>query len=110
MVKVAIITRTKDRPLFLARAIESVTHQTFTDFSHIIVNDGGDKAIIEAAVERAKHSTQVFHRDEASNAPDTIFNESIDRIDSEYFVIHDDDDTWHPEFLAQTVAKLDAKP
>lgn len=111
MTKVAIITRTKDRPLFLSRAFQSVSNQVWTDYVHVIVNDGGDKAQIDtllASLEPTQRDkTRVFHRDSASGAPDTIFNESIDRVDSEYFVIHDDDDTWHPEFLKNTVDYLD---
>lgn len=108
MAKVAIITRTKDRPLFLERAVASVASQTYTDFIHVIVNDGGDKESVDRIVSTIKHPVSVFYREVSSSAPDTIFNESIDRETSEYFVIHDDDDTWHPDFLAQTVAKLDA--
>lgn len=110
--KVAVITRTKDRPTFLERAIASVNAQTYRDYIHVIVNDGGNKEAVERIVTQSKNKDkiQLFHRDSASGAPDTILNESIDRIDSEYFSIHDDDDTWHSEFLSQTVTKLDEKP
>ena len=40
--RVAIITRTKDRPFLLPRAIDSVLKQTQGDWIHVIVNDGGD--------------------------------------------------------------------
>lgn len=113
MTKIAIITRTKDRPTFLRRALLSVAAQTFDDYVQVIVNDGGDTAAVQNAVdalpEAQRAKVRVFHREVASNAPDTIFNESIDRVDSEYFTIHDDDDTWHPEFLTQTVSVLDEK-
>ncbi len=111
MTKVAIITRTKDRPAFLKRALQSVARQSFTDYVHVIVNDGGDVMAVERAYEglseQSKQKVQLFHREVSSNAPDTIFNESIDRVKSEYVVIHDDDDTWHSDFLIQTVAHLD---
>lgn len=111
MTKVAIITRTKDRPIFLKRALESVGSQSYVDYIHVIVNDGGDVDTVEALYgtldDVRKQKTRVFHRQEASNAPDTIFNESIDRVDSEYVVIHDDDDTWHEDFLSRTVKHLD---
>lgn len=112
MVKVAVITRTKNRPLFLRRAIQSVAGQTFAEYVHVIVNDGGDREKIERLVdgldENVKNKIQLFHRPESSNAPDTIFNESIDRVESELVAIHDDDDTWHPEFLERTLRILDA--
>jgi len=111
MVKVAVVTRTKDRPVFLRRAIESVKDQSYHDYVHVIVNDGGDKDIVENVLaslgEDITAKIQVFHRPKASNGPDTIFNESIDRVDSEYVVIHDDDDTWHKDFLLRTVEYLD---
>lgn len=110
--KVAVITRTKDRKVFLRRAFASVGSQTFKDYIHVVVNDGGDSAIVDQMVESLpdsqKNATRVFHRTVSSNAPDTIFNESIDRISSEYVALHDDDDTWHPEFLERAVAHLDA--
>ena len=49
---VAIITRTKDRPLFLARCIESILSQDFQNWTHIIVNDGGDPANVVATTSR----------------------------------------------------------
>lgn len=111
MKNVAIITRTKDRPVFLRRAIQSVADQTYQDYIHVIVNDGGDVATFESVINSFSADIQerieVFHREEPSNAPDTIFNESIDRVDSQYFTIHDDDDTWHQDFLLQTVTRLD---
>lgn len=111
MKKVAVITRTKDRPLFLARAIQSVANQTYQDYVHVVVNDGGSKEEVESVVNEFDDPVQsrikLYHRDEASGAPDTIFNESIDRVESEYVAIHDDDDTWHPEYLARTVEVLE---
>lgn len=50
--KIAVITRTKDRPLLLARCIRTVLEQTETDWIHVIVNDGGDPAPVDAAVKR----------------------------------------------------------
>ncbi|HEX7484259.1 MAG TPA: glycosyltransferase [Candidatus Saccharimonadales bacterium] len=111
MVKIAIITRTKDRSVFLPRAIESVAKQSYLDYVHVIVNDGGDKAAVEKIVDSQKPEVQskikLFHRSQPSGAPDTIFNECIDRVDSEYVAILDDDDTWHKDFLLQTVKCLD---
>ena len=111
MTKVAIITRTKDRPVFLDRAIQSVVHQTYTDYVHVIVNDGGDISVLEAQINslpaNIKEKIRTFHRPVASGAPDTIFNESIDRVQSEYVAVHDSDDSWHPDFLKLTVERLD---
>lgn len=112
MTKIAIITRTKDRPLFLKRAITDVASQTVKDYIHVIVNDGGNVAEVQAIVDgfdkAITDKIKLFHREQASGAPDTILSESIDRVDSEYIAIHDDDDTWHPEMLERCVQHLDA--
>jgi glycosyltransferase involved in cell wall biosynthesis len=40
--RVAVITRTKNRAILLKRAIRSVLDQKYEDWTHVIVNDGGD--------------------------------------------------------------------
>ncbi len=111
MAKIAIITRTKDRPVFLRRAIKSIASQTYKDYVHVILNDGGDKKQIENLIMQleggVREKIKLFHRETPSNAPDTLFNEGIKKVASEYVAIHDDDDTWHAEFLERTVAELD---
>jgi glycosyltransferase involved in cell wall biosynthesis len=111
MVKIAIITRTKDRSVFLPRAIKSIAEQSYSDYVHVIVNDGGDEAAVEAIVAAQTPEVQskikLFHRPQPSGAPDTIFNECIDRVDSEYVAIQDDDDSWHKDFLKSVVECLD---
>lgn len=108
--KVAIITRTKDRTLLLRRAIESVHNQTMVDFIHVIINDGGDPDAVDALVE--KHATltdgrvTVIHNKE-SNGMEAATNKAIKSVDSTYIAIHDDDDTWHPEFLERMTKLLD---
>lgn len=113
MSKIAIITRTKKgRENFLFRAIESVKNQTYGNYDHIIVNDSGEPLnsdkLFKHLEDRYFKKVKIINRPKASNAPDTIFTESVDASgDSEYVVIHDDDDTWHEDFLKQTVGYLD---
>lgn len=110
-ISVAVTTRTKDRPAFLKRAIKSISEQTFKDYTHVIFNDGGNKKDIEDIVgglpKNVSSKIEVFHRSVPSGAPDYIFNEAIDMVTSKYVAIHDDDDTWHPDFLAKAVEALE---
>lgn len=110
---VAVITRTKNRPLTLKRAVESVLNQSYGDFIHVIVNDGGDSDTVEALLApylpRYDGRIIVIHHPE-SKGMEAASNAGITACDSMYVAIHDDDDSWHPEFLAKTVAYLESHP
>ena len=111
--KVAIVTRTKNRPVLLRRALRSVADQTHPDYVHIVVNDAGEQEPVEREVEQlppaAKAKVKIIHRAE-SHGMEAASNDGLRNSESEYVVIHDDDDTWAPDFLARTVASLDTDP
>jgi glycosyltransferase involved in cell wall biosynthesis len=110
---VAIIVRTKDRPEFLARALRSIAAQTLSAWECVVVNDGGDDDAVDAAVallspehrNRVKtlHHTNPRGRWVSANA-------GVLATSAALVVLHDDDDTWHPEFLSRAVEYLDANP
>ena len=108
--RVAVITRTKNRPLLLGRAIESVIHQTYQDWLMVIVNDGGEASPVDALVEKYKDQLKdrihVVHNPQ-SLGMEAASNKGIHACDSEYVIIHDDDDAWHPDFLSRTVDFLE---
>ena len=110
--KVAIITRTKNRNLLLWRALDSVCGQTFRNFVWVVVNDAGEREGVEAvAAEAAKRGVEVkvLHR-ERSVGMEAASNAGIRSCDSEYIVIHDDDDSWEPDFLKKTVEFMEREP
>jgi len=108
--RAAVVTRTKNRPLFLERAIKSVHNQTMADFVHVIINDGGDAGPVDMLVEKyadlTKGRVKVIHNAE-SKGMEAASNKAIKSVDSIYVAIHDDDDTWHPQFLQQTIDCLE---
>lgn len=105
--KLAIITRTKDRPLFLKRAIESVESQTYDDYVHVIFNDGGDKKKLEELVGGyGNPRRKVIHSPKHIGLVRAL-NQAIKAVDSKYVTILDDDDSWPPERLEKTVNYLE---
>lgn len=110
MAKVAVITRTRDRAKLLERAIQSVHSQTYEDFIHVVINDAGDKSSVEASLNKyadiIKDRVKLIHNKESAGI-EAASNKAIHSVDSKYIVIHDDDDTWHPEFLERTIEKLE---
>ncbi|PKY11616.1 hypothetical protein B1757_03510, partial [Acidithiobacillus marinus] len=107
---VAIIMRTKNRPLLLARAFASVLSQTYRNWRLCLVNDGGDAREVEELVRQylpqfgdrllLRHHERSLGMEAASNA-------GLSLTDSDYIVVHDDDDSWHPDFLEKTVGFLE---
>ncbi|CAO3363225.1 glycosyltransferase family 2 protein [Azospirillum melinis] len=107
--RVAIITRTKDRPVLLKRAADSVACQTLDSYSWVIVNDGGDLDDVLEVVNGSLVDPQkvTICANAKSLGMEAASNVGIRSSRSEYIVIHDDDDSWHPDFLKETVAFLD---
>lgn len=107
---VAVITRTKNRPLLLPRALDSVLGQKFEDWIHVVVNDGGEPGavdgLIAARAGRYAGRCHVIHNN-TSRGMEAASNQGIGAAASRYVVIHDDDDAWHPDFLCKTVAYLE---
>lgn len=112
--RVSIVMRTYERTTMLARAIASVQNQTFADWHLIIVNNGGRPGAVEDVVRVARQATaggviEVLHLGERHGMEEAS-NRGLAATKSEYFVIHDDDDSWKPGFLERAVAELDANP
>lgn len=110
---VAVITRTKNRVLLLERAVRSVLDQTFKDWQHIVVNDGGEPQSVDDLLKKYEngyggrltviHNPQSLGMEGASNA-------GIKASASKYVVIHDDDDSWEPEFLERCIREYEHCP
>ncbi len=104
--RVTIGVRTYDRPLLLARAIEDVLAQTFDDWQLTIFNNGGDDGAVESVVERFTERlagrANVINS-EARLKPGAAVNAALPEPLGDFVVVHDDDDTWDPTFLARAV-------
>ncbi|MBL0406325.1 glycosyltransferase family 2 protein [Microvirga aerilata] len=108
---VAVIMRTMDRPTFLRRALESVANQTFQDFRLVIICDGGPIAPVLDVVQASTiDQRRVVVIDNVVNGGmEAASNRAIRSSESEFIVIHDDDDSWDPRFLEKTVQFLRSK-
>lgn len=110
--RVTIVIRTKDRPQFLARALDDIAAQTFADWRIQLVNDGGAVAPVDQAVELRRDllgdRIEVTHVAGGTGSMEAAANLGAQQGAGEFVVIHDDDDTWDPDFLKETVAALDA--
>ncbi|WP_297722673.1 glycosyltransferase family 2 protein [uncultured Mobiluncus sp.] len=106
MPQVSIIIRTKDRDIFLRRALQDISRQTFTDFEVIVINDGGDETVLAATVSELLPAARIL------NNPDSVgrgkaWVQGLNAAKAPFIAVHDDDDTWAPDFLAATTQFLD---
>jgi glycosyltransferase involved in cell wall biosynthesis len=112
--QVSVVIRTKNRERLLARALDDVLDQTLPDWHLIVVNDGGRPAPVDALLSAREASMQgraeVIHVDGGTGSMEAAANLGAQRARGEFVVIHDDDDTWDPDFLRVTVDALDAEP
>jgi GT2 family glycosyltransferase len=106
---VAVIMRTKDRLLLLHRALASVALQSHPSWRLYLVNDGGDRNALEDALRVYRpvfgDRLVVIHH-ETSKGMEAASNAALARGEEDFVVIHDDDDSWHPDFLLHSVAFL----
>jgi glycosyltransferase involved in cell wall biosynthesis len=109
--RVAIVTRTKDRPLLLHRALASILCQRYRCWHLYVVNDGGDRQALETVINEYllafENRVTVLHN-EASLGMQAASNRALAVAEGDYVVVHDDDDSWHPDFLTETVGFLRA--
>jgi len=104
---VLVVTRTKNRPLLLKRALQSVQRQTFVNFMHVIVNDGGNKVEVDTLISELNDPRVVAIHHEKSLGMEAASNTGLKYTVASYAVIHDDDDSWETNFLERSVTYLD---
>jgi glycosyltransferase involved in cell wall biosynthesis len=107
---VSVVVRTRNRPEFVRRALADISAQTYADFEVVVVDDGDSGAILAEIAEDSRMPRVRLVRTDAPRGRCRAANVGIRAADGDLVVLHDDDDRWHPEFLARTVARLDADP
>lgn len=110
---VSIVLRTRNRPEFLTQALLDVGRQEFADIEVIIVNDGDDQDAVSdalSAVSEIAQKSVVVDRTGMKHGRARAANAGLRRARGEFIVLHDDDDTWAPDFLKDAVDYLRRHP
>lgn len=110
MPRVAVVIPTRNRPAFLADAIESVLAQDYQDREVLVVDDASeDPAANTRVVERFSGPVRYVRRDRRGG-PSASRNTGVRASDSEYIAFLDDDDIWLPSKLRRQVEVFDRSP
>lgn len=109
----SVLTRTKDRPDLLDRVLDNLLAQTRNDFVWIVANDGAESGRFGATIARARATgirEVISQRVSNSRGMETASNQAVAAAKTKYVTLLDDDDTWEPTFIEETLAFLDAHP
>jgi glycosyltransferase involved in cell wall biosynthesis len=107
MPRVSVIIPVYNGAATVARAIDSVLAQSFTDYEIVCVDDGSRDASLEVL---ARYQMRVRVLKQPNQGPSAARNLGVRNSSGELLGFLDADDLWHPEFLARTVAVLDREP
>ena len=112
MPRLSILIPAYNAEKFIAKTIDSVLAQTYTDWELIIVEDkstDNSYRIIKQYEARCPEKIKAFQND--TNLGMMLnWNKGIDLCKSELFVKLDADDIWLPTFLEKSIAVLDQYP
>jgi GT2 family glycosyltransferase len=110
MPKVSIITPVYNRPQYLEEAVNSIQRQSYTDWEHIIVDDGSTNVLTEEVLKKVSALPKIaFYRTE-NRGLGAARNFAIEKSAGEFILTLDDDDKWHPEFIAAALNIFNNKP
>jgi glycosyltransferase involved in cell wall biosynthesis len=107
MPRVSVIIPVYNGAATVARAIDSVLAQTFTDREIVCVDDGSRDASLEVLA-GCEPRVRVLHQ--SNRGPSAARNLGVRNSSGGLIGFLDADDLWHPEFLERTVAVLDREP
>ncbi|MFX0070553.1 MAG: glycosyltransferase, partial [Candidatus Hermodarchaeota archaeon] len=94
---------------FLSEAIESILHQTFTDFEFLIINDGSTDQSVQIIEKYNDPRIRLIHNQKNLGLSSTL-NRGLDLAQGQYIARMDCDDISHPERLKKQVEFMDSRP
>lgn len=103
---VSVIVTTKNRPLLLEKAVNSVLSQHYQNFELIVVDDGSDPPVSLASQDERIR----LIRHPASKGGAAARNTGIAQSRGRYLCFLDDDDEYYPHKLDIQVRALEAAP
>ncbi|MBA2609553.1 MAG: glycosyltransferase family 2 protein [Actinobacteria bacterium] len=108
MPRVAVITAAKNAAAFIDDTLDSIQAQTFTDWSHVVVDDGSTDDTAARVATRADSDPRVrLVQLEHSRGPFAAANLALADVDAEYVARIDADDIALPERLQLQLDRLE---
>lgn len=106
--QVTAVTRSFNRLPFLRRAAESILSQKCDQLVWLIVNNGGNQNSVEEVADWTRKNgatVEVIHLDQKTGIW-AASNAGVQAAKTPFLILHDDDDSWSPDFLGRTLTFL----
>ena len=100
---VSVVIPVFNRADLIARTVETVTNQTYTNWELIIVDDHSSDDLLSTLQSLPAFDRIKYVRHEVNKGVSAARNTGIQEASGKYISILDSDDEWHPEKLEQQV-------
>jgi glycosyltransferase involved in cell wall biosynthesis len=107
MARVSVILPVHNGASTIARAIDSVFAQSFTDYEIVVVDDGSTD---ESASVLSGYGDRIRVISQSNRGVSASRNAGMRSAAGDYIAFLDDDDEWMPEMLARCASVLDQDP
>lgn len=108
--RVSVIVPAYDATRWIGRTIESVLRQRYAEFEIVVIDDGSRDDLAGALAPYLDRDARIRLVRQDNQGPCAARNRGLDEARGDLVAPLDADDLWHPDFLAETVAALDARP
>ena len=109
MARLAFYTQTYNAEKHIAKAIESVLSQTYTDFVYYINDDCSSDSTVEIIKKYAEQDSRIIAHFSSTNKIMDMYNEYLEKIihsDAEYLCYLDNDDWYEPQFAEKMIKAI----
>lgn len=95
---------------YVGDAIRSALAQTYGDFELIVVDDGSKDGTAQVVKDLARQDARIHLVQQSNRGLAGARNSALRAARGEFFALLDSDDLWEPQFLAEQLAILRARP
>lgn len=95
---ISVIIPSYNREVLIIKAIESILHQTYTDFEILVIDDASTDNTKEA-IDNLKNDKIIYYKLDKNSGQCVARNYGIKRAKGEYIAFLDSDDEWLPDKL-----------
>lgn len=103
---ISIITPMYNAENYIGQTIESVLHQTYSEWEMFIINDGSKDNCAEIVKKYAEKDNRIKLINQSNSGASVARNNGITNAQGRYICFLDADDLWEPIFLQEQLSFL----